>query len=384
MDMSKWEEKKLKELGTIITGNTPPTSNRGFYGDAYKFIKPTDITENLRYVPTTEEKYSELGYEKYKQYFLPVNTPCVVTIGSLGKKICLTDEPSFTNQAINAIIPFEENDGRFIYYLMKVMLPAVKHLSSGTASGRENVSKSSFSNIKVKVPSLQVQLKIADILSSYDDLIENNNRRIEILEKVSQEVYKEWFIRMRFPNYKITKMENGIPQGWEIVKVKDIVKRFPYGKIYKASDCSDTGNIIVIDQSRKDYLGFHYDEPSHTASIENPIILFGDHTCKMKLMITPFSLAENVIPFISKTDIPITFLYFLVNSLVTTSEYKRHWGELTSKKVLLPIKKLQKEFHYKVKENQLLINTLQEQNRNLIKQRDMLLLRLMSGKLEVK
>lgn len=380
----KWEEKKLKELGTIVTGNTPPTSNREFYGDTYKFIKPTDITENLRFVSVTEEKFSELGYEKYKKSLLPKNTPCVVTIGSLGKKICLTDEPSFTNQAINAIVPFEKNDGRFIYYLMKSMLPAVKHLSSGTASGRENVSKSSFSNIKVKVPPFNYQKKIADILSDYDELIENNNRRIEIIEDATKEIYKEWFVRMRFPGYKSYLFDKGMPKGWEIIKVKDIVKRLPFGNLYKASDVNEKGNVIVIDQSKKDYLGFHEDEPAHKASIKKPIIIFGDHTCKMKLMVKPFSVSENVIPFISKSGIPITFLYFLVNSLVTTTEYKRHWGELTSKKVLIPTRELQIQFEEKVLDNLLYINLLQEKNRNLTMQQKLLLPRLVSGEIELK
>lgn len=380
--MSNWEEKRLKELGNIVTGNTPPTSNREFYGNTYKFIKPTDIIENLRYVPSTEEMFSEIAYEKYKKSLIPVNTPCVVTIGSLGKKMCLTDEPSFTNQAINAIVPFEQHDGRFIYYLMKLMLPAVKHLSSGTASGRENVSKSSFANIKVKVPTLLDQQKIADILSVYDELIENNNRRIELLEKATEQIYKEWFVRMRFPGYTTTLLENGIPRGWKIDRVKTVVKRLPFGKLYKDMAVSEYGRVIVIDQSIKDCVGFHNDEPSHFATIENPIILFGDHSCKIQLMITPFSLSENVVPFVSQEDMPIIFLYYLVNGLIETTEYKRHWREFMNKKILIPNRVLQIEFEDRVKDNIILINNLQTQNRNLIRQRDLLLPRLMSGKLE--
>ncbi|ARN70795.1 hypothetical protein BST91_03595 [Nonlabens tegetincola] len=155
--------------------------------------------------------------------------PCVVTIGSIGKKLCLTKVPSFTNQAINAIIVnTEKYDPDFVFYLMKYNLPQVKNLSSGTASGRENVSKTSFGRIKVKLPKhLPTQKKIASVLSAYDDLIENNNQRIQLLEDMAQEIYKEWFVRFRFPNYQNTTFadkdgnpvphgtKGAIPEGWK-------------------------------------------------------------------------------------------------------------------------------------------------------------------------
>ena len=220
----KWQSYKLKEVGEVVTGNTPPTTQREYYGTQYKFIKPTDMREGQRYVPITEEYYSELAYQKYCKSLLPVNTPCVVTIGSLGKKMCLTDEPSFTNQAVNAVIPNENFDGEFLYYCLRTRLPYVKQLDSGTTSGRENVSKSSFSNIVIEAPSLAIQKRIASILSAYDNLIENNNKRIKILEQMAENLYKEWFVRFRFPGHESTPFENGIPKDWMIKRVDELAK----------------------------------------------------------------------------------------------------------------------------------------------------------------
>lgn len=103
------------------------------------------------------------------------------------------------------------------------------------ASGRQRADKRFIQHLKLNLPDLPTQTRIADILSAYDDLIENNNRRIALLEKATQELYKEWFVRFRFPGCENTKFENGLPEGWSVVKLGDYVdikggKRLPQGK----------------------------------------------------------------------------------------------------------------------------------------------------------
>lgn len=226
-------EVKISELGKIVTGNTPPTNERSFYDGIYPLIMPTDIIEGEKVIKYTEETISDKGYEKYKSSIVPPKSVCIVTIGSIGKKLCMTKEVSLTNQAINTIVVNTDRyDSDFVFYLMKYNLPQVKNLSSGTASGRENVSKKSFGNIKVRFPKkLSTQKKIASILSAYDDLIENNHQRIQLLEDMAQEIYKEWFVRFRFPGYQDTKFidkegnqvphgsKDAIPEGWEEIKL---------------------------------------------------------------------------------------------------------------------------------------------------------------------
>lgn len=305
-------------------------------------------------------------------------------IGSIGRPYVVKEHDVFGLSSSVAILRPNMNKilSSFLYYWIstKTFQTYVMNIKSGAAQGF--LSLGMIKKLPVLLLPLPTQQKIVNVLSTYDKLIENNNRRINLLKKAAQEIYKEWFVRFRFPGYKSCQIKNGIPEGWEIIKVKDLVKRLPFGTLYKAENVSDTGKVIVIDQSRKDYLGFHNNEPSHIASMEKPIILFGDHTCKMKFMVTPFSLSENVIPLVSRRgELSMTFLYFLINSLVSTKEYKRHWGELTSKKVLLPTKDLQKEFEKKVLDNLVLINILEGENRNLTIQRDLLLPRLMHRKL---
>lgn len=278
-----------------------------------------------------------------------------------------------------------KTDPAFLYYYLQILYKnGYMGVFNTQHTGVSRFQFTTFKNkTKIALPSLPIQKKIASILSAYDDLVENNNRRITILEKMAEELYREWFVRMRFPGHEKVKVIKGVPEGWKVVKLRDIVHRKSFGRIYRESELSEQGTVVVIDQSTKDYLGFYDGIAEHQASFENPIILFGDHSCKMQLMIKPFSLAENVIPFSSQNGIPVFFLFYLVHNKIETIEYKRHWTELITKEVWLPKAELQESFS-------LLVNkfVLQKENLNLathkiVTIRDRLLSRLMSGKLNV-
>jgi type I restriction enzyme S subunit len=214
-----WKTICIGDLGKVITGNTPPKKDPEFYGDDYKFIKPTDMDIDARYTTITEDHYSLKAYEKYKKSLIPPLSTCVVTIGSIGKKITLTDDNSFVNQAVNAVIPkIDEYDPFFVFYALKNLLPNVKEADTGASSGRENVSKSNFMSLPLNVPnSLKTQKRIGLVLSSFDDLIENNIKRIKLLEQAAQNIYKEWFVHLRFPGHENIPIneETGLPEGWE-------------------------------------------------------------------------------------------------------------------------------------------------------------------------
>jgi type I restriction enzyme S subunit len=327
-------------------------------------------------------KYPVVASTSVKAYHneFKVKAPAVVTgrSGSLGK-IQFIDNDCWPLNTTLYVKDFKGNNPKYVYYLLQTM-----HLEQYNAgAGVPTLNQNHLHSIKLKIHSLPTQERIADILSTYDDLIENNNKRIALLEKAAQELYKEWFVRFRFPGHETTKFVNGLPEGWEVKKVKSLVNRLPFGTLYKSENTLPEGKVIVIDQSQDAYAGFHNDAPSHIASIENPIALFGDHSCKYQLMITPFSLSENVVPYTAKGDMLTVYLYYSLCGLVETSEYKRHWKELMSKKVLVAPHDLQKNFSIFLKDKLLLIESLKEQNFNLAKQRDLLLPRLMSGKLEV-
>lgn len=379
--MVEWKEYRIKDLGEVVTGNTPPTSNREYYGTEYKFIKPTDMVEGQRFVSTTEEYYSELAYQKYKKCLLPPKTPCVVTIGSLGKKMCLTDTECFTNQAVNAVIPNKENDGEFLYYAFKAsVLAYVKQLDSGTTSGRENVSKSSFSKIKVRVPPLPTQQKIASILSAYDNLIQNYKKQIEALQTAASELYKEWFVRFRFPGYKNSRFENGIPEGWKIERLTKLVG-IKYGKDHSKLD---DGNIPVYGSGgiMRYCNKALYDKETvlipRKGSLNN--IMYANRPLwTVDTMFYSIMLRKNFAKYLyyvlSKIDMESFNAGAALPSM--TTEILSHF------KIIVPDNKTLELFDNKIALIFTQIDNLQQQIANLTQQRDLLLPRLMSGKLEV-
>lgn len=382
--MSEWQSYKIKDVGTVVTGNTPPTSKREFYGTEYKFIKPTDMQEGQRFVPETEEYYSELAFQKYQKSLLPKNTPCVVTIGSLGKKMCLTDEPSFTNQAVNAVIPNKEFDGVFLYYCLRTRLAYVKQLDSGTTSGRENVSKSSFSNITLKAPSLPTQKKIASVLSVYDNLIENNNKRIKILEQMAENLYKEWFVRFRFPGHETIPIENGIPKGWIIEKLGNVAN-ISTGKCNR-EDAEEDGVFPLFDRSQE------IKKSSEWIKDCEAIIVPGEGTSFMpRYYWGKFNLHQRCYCVEPKDNTIGKFLFFVLKlnrkyflSVATGATVPSlRYNNFAKMQFVMPPRKLCQKFNEIAKNNFAMVDSLKGQNDNLIKQRDLLLPRLMSGKLAV-
>lgn len=221
--MSSWDHLTINDLGQIITGSTPPTKKTEYYGNEYPFITPTDMRIDSRIVHT-ERFLSQKGYEYNKNRLLPPNSVCVTCIGATIGKICMTTVPSTTNQQINSIVVDElKHDPYFVYYLLRTKAKALRNVAGGVAT--PIVKKSTFASLEACVPSLPTQCKIAAILSAYDALIENNTRRIKILEDMAQTLYREWFVHFRFPGHENVPMVESalglIPHGWKIVAASE-------------------------------------------------------------------------------------------------------------------------------------------------------------------
>ena len=230
--MGSWRNINIDELGEVITGYTPPIKKTDYFGDEYPFITPSDMTMDSRTVQT-ERFLSQKGYEYRKNRLLPRDAICVVCVASLGK-ICMTTVPSATNQQINSVVVNQDKyDPYFVYYLLRTKANVIQSVAGGVAT--PIVKKSTFTGINVRVPPLAIQHKIAAVLSAYDDLIENNTRRIKILEEMAQAIYREWFVEFRFPGHEGVEMVESelglIPQGWEVVTASEAISINPTASV---------------------------------------------------------------------------------------------------------------------------------------------------------
>ena len=243
--MDDWQTITVAELGRVVTGKTPPTAKPQLYGHGYPFITPTDIG-SLRYCEPARQ-LSEEGRASQRNLLLPAKTVCVTCIASVGK-MCMTARPSFTNQQINAVIVDEaKHDPFFVYYLLQTRVEHLKAIAGGAAT--PIINKTAFSEIEVSVPALMTQRRIASILSAYDHLIENSQRRIKILESMARALYREWFVNFRFPGHenhpRVASSLGEVPEGWEVCALGDFVQ-FKSGFAFKSGSFTADGRHRLV------------------------------------------------------------------------------------------------------------------------------------------
>lgn len=378
---------RLKDIGQIITGNTPPTSKPEYYGDYMPFIKATDIPIGVKCTLVTEQSYSKLAAEKYKKSLVPKGSTCVVTIGSIGKKMTYAHTDLFVNQAINAIVPKDSYDNEYIFYNVRCsVLPQLKKLDSGTTSGRENISKTSFSSIRIPViKDKNVQRRIGVILSTYDSLIENNTKRIRLLEKMAENLYKEWFVRFRFPEYEKVEMENGLPKGWKVKRYEDELN-VKYGKGLPTNRLTEDGFPVFGSNGQIGfYTSYMYDTPQILISCR------GASSGVVNISLPKSFVTNNslVCELTDKTESVFEYLkyYFLNTNLVQyqtgSAQPQITINNVVKLKMLVPSHEVQCAFSKKIRVIDKEVANLQNQNSLLACQRDLLLPRLMSGKQEI-
>ncbi len=393
----------IGDLGIIITGKTPPTTNKNYYGDYAVFIKPTDISEQSKFTYVTEEMYSRLAAEKYASSLIPKGAICVPCIGTIGTKMTMAPCDCYTNQSINSIICNESYDNEYVYYLIKNFLPGLKAYNLGTASGREYVSKSNFEKIELEAEQdKNIQKKIGIILSRYDSLIENYQKQIKLLEEAAQRLYKEWFVDLHFPGYENTKIVDGVPEGWEkkiLGEVAEINNR-SISKDYSCSyiDYTDLGSVRTgrIDSPTRYIYG---EEPGRAKRIAiDGDIIWGMVRPNLKsyaLVQYPHNqdIYSTGFAVISAKKVPFSFLYcvvtteefigYLVNCTngaaypaVKTDHFAKASLVIPKSELLIRFNKLSEPMFRKQYYLQSLIRLLTEA-------RDRLLPKLMSGEIEV-
>lgn len=376
----------IGELGIIITGNTPPRSNPKLYGNYTPFIKATDISETEKYTYHPEEYYSEEGYNKYIKSLIPKGSTCVVTIGSIGKKMTMAHCDLFINQAMNAIIPNENFDNEYVYYAVKNILPNIKMLDSGTASGRENVSKSAFSKMQILIEdNIITQRRIAEILFRYDSLIENYQKQIKLLEESTQRLYKEWFVDLRFPGHENTKIVDGILEGWEKMCLGDLVC-FKRGKTITKKEIIE-GNIPVVAGGIEPA---YYCNKSNTGNRVITISASGANAGYTRMYFEKIWASDCSFIDCSMTNyFHFVYCYLIANKIAIDNLQKGaaqphvYPKDINALALCCPHNDILDSFESKISYYFDLISSLQKQIHKLTEARDRLLPKLMGGEIEV-
>lgn len=277
-------------------------------------------------------------------------------------------------------------DNDFVYYFLKQSY--IRNLAANSmtgASGRQRADLKFIKKIKFDLPTLPIQQKIASTLSAYDRLIENNTRRIRLLEQMAENLYKEWFVRFRFPEHEKVEMINGLPKGWKVEKLGEYAN-ISTGKCNR-EDAEEDGIYPLFDRSQE------IKKSSKWIKDCEAIIVPGEGTSfipryykgKFNLHQRCYCIEPTIkdIGFYLFYSIMLNRKYFLSVATGATVPSLRQ-NNFTKMKLVIAELELVKKYNKIASTIALQIDRLKEQNTLLTHQRDLLLPRLMSGKLEVK
>ena len=400
--MSKWKEVRLGEVVDINKENI----KRNFEGDIlYVDISSVEagILKNYKLFDYKDAPSRARRVVKDKDILYSTVRPNLKAYYKFGKN---TPQNIIASTGFAVLSEKEGTSIDYIYYYTTTQsfVDYLSQIAKGAAYPAVGVDD--FINTKIQIPDLKTQKKIADILSTYDELIENNNRRIEILEKTAEEIYKEWFVRMRFPGYQNTKFEKGIPKGWKVEPLinKEVeliptgIDEFVGNKRYLATADVEGINLrygedIVYSerpsranmQPRENTIWF--------AKMQNTIknLYFKNYSEKLLEQII-LSTGFAGLKFVN-TSYYYYYLSFIrygifedIKNMYSNGSTQVAINNQNIKRInlLLPCKGIINRFNSIVKYNFEMIDKYKLQNQNLTKQRDLLLPRLMNGTIKVK
>ncbi|WP_114891969.1 restriction endonuclease subunit S [Haemophilus haemolyticus] len=301
-----------------------------------------------------------------------------------------------------------------------------------TGAVQPKLSKGVLEKIEIDFPTYEKRKFINKQLKDLENKIQLNTQINQTLEQIAQALFKSWFVDFDPVRAKVQALSDGlsleqaelaamqaisgktpeeltalsqtqpdryaelaetakafpcemvevdggkVPKGWEVKRIEEVIKKIPVGKKYSSKTAFSEGLVPILDQGRSGVIGYHNDEPGVKASIEDPIIVFANHTCYMRLISYDFSAIQNVFAFKGK-ECDVFWVYLATLGKQGFVEYKGHFPDFLIKEIIVPPKELTALFGKYVKESFSKIFINDRENSSLAKIRDLLLPKLLSG-----
>ena len=338
-----------------------------------------------------------------------VDPPGVVTgrYGTIGE-VFFIEEPYWPHNTALYVIDFKGNDPRFVAYLLRNTLRDYKTEKAAVPGVDRNV----LHTLKVRAPNADEQAAIVSSLSAYDDLIENNQRRIALLEEAARLLYREWFVHFRFPGHEHVEITDGLPEGWSRRAVSDLADVFR-GRSYRSSELVDSDGQPFINLKCVDRFGgfrisglkwFHGEHKAHHLVASGDIVIAVTDMTRDAIIVAqaarvPRTVGDNAIysmdlvKAIPRTNVEAEWFYGMLRfsrfSAVVREEatgatvlhlkpkYIGNWA------AVVPPSALRGRFSEQFSAILQQVDNLELQNANCAEARDLLLPRLVSGKIAV-
>ncbi len=398
----------IRELCEVVTsGGTPPRKHPEYFSvgkEGHLWVKSKELKDGP--IDDTEEKITEEGLEFSSAKYLPAKTVLIAMYGANVGQLGWLKRPATVNQAVcGMVVNHRIADFRYVFYAL--LQTRNKLATKALGAAQQNLNQGLISDFEIPTPPLPTQRKIAAILSAYDDLIESNLRRIKILEEMAQALYRQWFVKFRFPGHEKVRMVDSplgkIPEGWEVTQLRHLadVNR----RSIRRPDTPETIRYIDISSVSPGrieeirVMAFE-DAPSRARRIvQHQDIIWScvrpnRRSHAIVLHPQPNTIASTGFAVISPREVPFTYLY----QAVTTDQFV---GYLTNRTrgaaypavaasdfeeadILVPPSFLQDRFHEIVEPECLQMDNWLRRNRVLRRTRDLLLPKLISGELDIR
>jgi type I restriction enzyme, S subunit len=402
-------KKSLDELGYVRRGKSKhrPRDSAHLYNGTYPFIQTSDVKNASLFIKNYTQTYSEAGLAQSKLW--KSGTLCITIAANIADTAILSFDACFPDSIIGFIPDQDKSDGRYIKYLFDTVLQKhYKKFSQGAT--QDNLSQKKLLSLKLPVINdVNEQRKIADKISNYDKLIDINLKRILLLEEAAQLLYREWFVYFRFPGHQQVKFVDGIPEGWEDSTVKDCISFISRGPSLDYITEDEEEGIPVLNQRciRKGEINLDSVEYAKELSIKQKDLYLKKYDILINSMgkgtlgrvsrnlsINYLMIIHNCITVIRANEnmVKQTYLFYRLRTaqkylesmgLGSTGQTSLKKEAIKRIKILIPPKELQESFNSIVKPIWLKIGILKIQNQKLAQARDLLLPRLMSGKIDV-
>lgn len=331
-------------------------------------------------------------------------SPGVVTgrYGTLGEVFYVEEDYWPLNTALY-VVDFKGNHPRFAAYFLQNVL---KNYQSDKAAV-PGVNRNVLHELKVRYPDRKIQEAIVDILSAYDDLIENNRRRMTLLGDAARQLYREWFVRLRFPGHEHTRITNGVPEGWERKTIRELVT-IHRGKSYRSSELAEAGgkpfaNLKCVERfggfrssGLKRFIG---DYKRHHVALPGDILVAVTDLTRDAMVVSRAArlpklageavFSMDLVKLIPNDNIEREWLYMLLRYSSFADEVREEASGTTvlhlkpkhigSWCAIVPAKVLRHQFSLIVRNFLEHVDSLEVANTHLRIARDLLLPRLMSG-----
>jgi type I restriction enzyme, S subunit len=376
MSVNRWPLRPIGECVKLLSGGTPSKARQEFWEGDIPWVSSGEMAQT-RIHDTPLRITAEAAEEGSRT--VPANTVLAVVRGmSLAKefRVAITKREVAFNQDLKAFTCGPDIDAEFLLYALLARREHIRELSTEASHGTKKLETDVLTAFELPVPKLDVQRRVVAVISAYDDLIENNQRRMALLEQTAQHLYREWFVVLRFPGHEHTRLIDGLPDGWERVPLGERVT-LNYGKALKADERVN-GPFRVYGSSG--VIGRH-----DKALVKGPGIILGRKGNVGSVFWSSRDFyAIDTVYFIDADSTNLYLFYALklmnfINTDVAVPGLNRDLAY--SRPLIVPSKAVLRQFVEAVSPMQEQLDKLEEMNTKLANARDLLLPRLMNGEI---